>query len=117
MTVSVLGIIGGSGIYDLAMDNARWERIASPWGEPSDAVRRGEIEGLAVVFLPRHGRGHVAPVGVAFRHPLHERTAHDRSVGTPVAHLAGLIRTGDAKAHGHRGGAQPPQPLHEGPHP
>ena len=59
MTASVLGIIGGSGIYDLPMENARWEAIASPWGEPSDAVRRGEIGGLPVVFMPRHGRGHV----------------------------------------------------------
>ena len=61
MTKAVLGIIGGSGIYDIAMEDARWERIASPWGEPSDEVRRGEIEGLPVVFLPRHGRGHPIP--------------------------------------------------------
>ena len=68
MTASVLGIIGGSGIYDIAMDNARWERIASPWGEPSDEVRRGEIEGLPVVFLPRHGRGHVySPTTINYR--------------------------------------------------
>jgi 5'-methylthioadenosine phosphorylase len=58
MTRSVLGIVGGSGIYDIAIDNARWETIVSPWGEPSDQVRRGEIGGLPVVFLPRHGRGH-----------------------------------------------------------
>ena len=68
MTQSVLGIIGGSGIYDLPMDNARWEAIASPWGEPSDAVRRGEIGGLPVVFLPRHGRGHVySPTTINYR--------------------------------------------------
>jgi 5'-methylthioadenosine phosphorylase len=68
MTASVLGIIGGSGIYDLPMENARWEQIASPWGEPSDAVRRGEIDGLPVVFLPRHGRGHVySPSSINYR--------------------------------------------------
>lgn len=68
MTASVLGIIGGSGIYDIPMDNARWELIASPWGEPSDAVRRGEIDGLPVVFLPRHGRGHVySPSSINYR--------------------------------------------------
>ena len=68
MTASVLGIIGGSGVYDLPMDNARWERIESPWGEPSDEVRRGEIEGLPVVFLPRHGRGHVhSPSSINYR--------------------------------------------------
>ncbi len=68
MTTSVLGIIGGSGIYDLPMDGARWETIASPWGEPSDEVRRGEIDGLPVVFLPRHGRGHVySPSSINYR--------------------------------------------------
>ena len=68
MTASVLGIIGGSGIYDIPMDNARWETIASPWGEPSDAVRRGEIAGLPVVFMPRHGRGHVySPTSINYR--------------------------------------------------
>ncbi len=68
MTSSVLGIIGGSGIYDVAMDNARWETVTSPWGEPSDQLRRGEIDGLPVVFLPRHGRGHVfSPSSINYR--------------------------------------------------
>ena len=68
MTASVLGIIGGSGIYDIPMDNARWERISSPWGEASDEVRLGEIQGLPVVFLPRHGRGHVySPTTINYR--------------------------------------------------
>ena len=68
MTASVLGIIGGSGIYDIPMENARWERIESPWGEASDELRRGEIGGLPVVFLPRHGRGHVySPGGINYR--------------------------------------------------
>jgi len=63
MTRTVLGIVGGSGVYDIEMDDARWEKIESPWGEPSDEVRRGEIGGLPVVFLPRHGRGHRLPPG------------------------------------------------------
>ena len=68
MTATVLGIIGGSGIYDIPMDNARWERAASPWGEPSDELRRGEIDGMPVVFLPRHGRGHVqSPTTINYR--------------------------------------------------
>ena len=68
MTRSVLGIVGGSGVYDIEMDNARWERIESPWGEPSDEVRRGEIAGLPVVFLPRHGRGHrISPSSINYR--------------------------------------------------
>ena len=68
MSKTILGIIGGSGVYDIAMDNARWERVASPWGEASDALRFGEIDGLPVVFLPRHGRGHVfSPSTINYR--------------------------------------------------
>ena len=68
MTGSVLGIIGGSGVYDIEMENARWETVASPWGEASDQVRRGEIGGLPMVFLPRHGRGHVySPSTINYR--------------------------------------------------
>jgi 5'-methylthioadenosine phosphorylase len=60
MAKQVLGIIGGSGVYDLPeLGNARWETVESPWGTPSDQLRRGEIDGLPLVFLPRHGRGHV----------------------------------------------------------
>ena len=62
MPQSVLGIVGGSGLYDLpGLENAGWEEIASPWGAPSDAVLRGDINGLPIVFLPRHGRGHKIP--------------------------------------------------------
>jgi 5'-methylthioadenosine phosphorylase len=68
MTKTILGIIGGSGVYDIAMDNARWERVDSPWGDASDALRMGEVGGLPVVFLPRHGRGHVyAPSTINYR--------------------------------------------------
>ncbi len=68
MTVSVLGIIGGSGVYDLEMDGARWETVDTPWGVASDQVRVGTIEGLPVVFLPRHGRGHVqSPTSINYR--------------------------------------------------
>ena len=59
MTKTVLGIIGGSGIYDLpGLERVREVRIESPWGEPSAALRIGEISGLPVVFLSRHDRGH-----------------------------------------------------------
>ena len=69
MTKSVLGIIGGSGIYDLPrLENVREERIASPWGEPSGALRIGDIAGLPVVFLPRHGKGHrLSPSDINYR--------------------------------------------------
>ena len=61
MTKSVLGVIGGSGVYDMVMDGSHWEAIASPWGETSDQFRIGTIHGIEVVFLPRHGRGHPIP--------------------------------------------------------
>ncbi|HVV62291.1 MAG TPA: S-methyl-5'-thioadenosine phosphorylase [Pseudolabrys sp.] len=69
MTKSVLGIIGGSGIYDLpGLDNVREVRIASPWGEPSGALRVGDVDGLPVVFLSRHDKGHrLSPSDINYR--------------------------------------------------
>ena len=69
MAKSVLGIIGGSGIYDLpGLTNVREQRIASPWGEPSAALRVGEIDGLPVVFLSRHDKGHrLSPSDINYR--------------------------------------------------
>jgi 5'-methylthioadenosine phosphorylase len=69
MPKSVLGIIGGSGIYDLpGLTNVREERIRSPWGEPSGPLRIGEMSGLPVVFLSRHDKGHrIAPSDINYR--------------------------------------------------
>ncbi len=69
MTDTVLGIIGGSGFYDLpGLMNASWQRIESPWGLPSDEILFAEINGLPVRFLPRHGRGHkIPPSAINFR--------------------------------------------------
>ena len=69
MAKSVLGIIGGSGIYDLpGLTDLREERVATPWGEPSDALHRGRVGDTEVVFLPRHGRGHRhAPSDINYR--------------------------------------------------
>src|SRR6202140_3181529 len=69
MTEAILGIIGGSGIYDLpGLENVREEGIASPWGEPSAPVRHGTIAGLPVVFLPRHDKGHrLSPSDINYR--------------------------------------------------
>jgi len=66
---AVLGIIGGSGIYDLpGLANVRDEAIESPWGEPSAPVRHGTIAGLPIVFLPRHGKGHgLSPSDINYR--------------------------------------------------
>ena len=64
-----LGIIGGSGLYDIpGLEGARWRTVETPWGPPSDALLEGEIDGHPVVFLPRHGRGHVhSPTSVPYR--------------------------------------------------
>ena len=69
MAKAVLGIIGGSGIYDLpGLENAREEIIASPWGEPSAPIRRGTLSGLPIVFLPRHDKGHrLSPSDINYR--------------------------------------------------
>jgi 5'-methylthioadenosine phosphorylase len=61
-TPPVVGIIGGSGIYELdGLDGAEWTPVASPFGAASDEVLVGRLNGLKMVFLPRHGRGHRIP--------------------------------------------------------
>ncbi|MET0668893.1 MAG: S-methyl-5'-thioadenosine phosphorylase [Xanthobacteraceae bacterium] len=69
MAKAVLGIIGGSGIYDLpGLANVREQQIATPWGVPSGALRMGDIDGLPVVFLPRHDKGHrLSPSDINYR--------------------------------------------------
>jgi 5'-methylthioadenosine phosphorylase len=69
MTKTILGIIGGSGIYDLpGLEGVREQRIESPWGDPSAGLRIGEIAGLPVVFLSRHDQGHrLSPSDINYR--------------------------------------------------
>src|SRR6202161_3970492 len=69
MTKAVLGIIGGSGVYDLpGLEKVRSKSIKSPWGEPSGPLRIGQIAGLPVVFLARHSAGHShAPSDINYR--------------------------------------------------
>ncbi|MBK9362427.1 MAG: S-methyl-5'-thioadenosine phosphorylase [Rubrivivax sp.] len=62
MTNNVLGIIGGSGLYDLpGLTDTRWVAVDTPWGSPSDQLFRGRLGDAELVFLPRHGRGHRIP--------------------------------------------------------
>ena len=59
MTKAVLGVIGGSGVYDLpGLEKTQTKVISSPWGEPSGPLLTGEIDGLPIVFLSRHDKGH-----------------------------------------------------------
>ena len=69
MTKAILGIIGGSGLYDLpGLEGAEWRTVESPWGQPSDQLRFGRIGATDIVFLPRHGRGHrLSPSGIDYR--------------------------------------------------
>ena len=66
---TVLGVIGGSGLYDLdGLESREWRQIESAWGKPSDAILFAEFEGLPLRFLPRHGRGHpFSPTGINYR--------------------------------------------------
>ena len=58
----VVGIIGGSGIYDIdGLQDRQWVKVSSPFGEPSDEILTGSLFGQAMAFLPRHGRGHKIP--------------------------------------------------------
>ncbi len=100
MTSVVLGIIGGSGIYDLpGLENARDEAIRSPWGEPSAPVRHGTIAGLPIVFLSRHDKGHrLSPSDINY--PRQYRRAEARRRHRPdFAVGLRLVQGGTASRH------------------
>ena len=65
----VIGVIGGSGLYQIdGMTGAEWRKVDSPWGAPSDEMLFGELDGAKLVFLPRHGRGHrLSPTDINYR--------------------------------------------------
>jgi 5'-methylthioadenosine phosphorylase len=69
MTEPVIGIIGGSGLYDIAgLEDQVWRAVETPWGKPSDALLFGRLDGVRCVFLPRHGRGHpLSPTHLNYR--------------------------------------------------
>ena len=69
MTQTRIAVIGGSGIYDIdGLENAEWIAVETPWGAPSDEILSGTLDGMPMVFLPRHGRGHVhSPSTVPYR--------------------------------------------------
>ncbi|MFT4961970.1 MAG: 5'-methylthioadenosine phosphorylase [Paracoccaceae bacterium] len=69
MTQTKIGIIGGSGLYEIdGLEGANWTRVETPWGDPSDAILTGSLNGVDMAFLPRHGRGHVySPTTVPYR--------------------------------------------------
>ncbi len=69
MSAPAIGVIGGSGLYELeGLTDVRWRRVRTPFGDPSDEYCTGTFEGRPVIFLPRHGRGHrLTPSELNFR--------------------------------------------------
>ncbi|WP_145107413.1 S-methyl-5'-thioadenosine phosphorylase [Cereibacter sediminicola] len=66
---TMIGVIGGSGVYEIdGLQDAVWTKVETPWGDPSDEILVGTLEGVPMAFLPRHGRGHVhSPSTVPYR--------------------------------------------------
>ncbi|MEM8993100.1 MAG: S-methyl-5'-thioadenosine phosphorylase, partial [Pseudomonadota bacterium] len=66
---TMIGIIGGSGLYAIdGLEGEEWRHVPTPWGEPSDAILTGRLDGVPVAFLPRHGRGHrYSPTTINYR--------------------------------------------------
>ena len=95
MTASVLGIIGGSGFYNLpGLTNARWETVTGPWGAPSDQILFAGIDGLPIRFLPRHGRGHkISPTEINYRANI------DAMKRAGVTDLVSISACGSLKEH------------------
>jgi 5'-methylthioadenosine phosphorylase len=69
----VLGVIGGSGLYEVdGLEDKRWVTVDTPWGAPSDQLLTGTLNGVKLIFLPRHGRGHpIPPSDLNFRANIH----------------------------------------------
>jgi hypothetical protein len=116
-----VGIIGGSGFYDLA-DDLSEVRLETPYGPPSDAIQLGEVAGRTVAFLPRHGRGHRFP---PHRIPYRANLWALRSLGVrQVRSGGGRSSTRQGPRAGHRstagrssssrGRGSPPAPSHVG---
>jgi 5'-methylthioadenosine phosphorylase len=90
-----LGIIGGSGLYDIpGLQNGKWVNVDSPWGAPSDAILTGTLNGLPIAFLPRHGRGHIhSPTTVPYRANI------DALKRLDVTHVVSLSACGSFREH------------------
>jgi 5'-methylthioadenosine phosphorylase len=96
----VIGIIGGSGIYDIdGLQDKVWRRVETPWGDPSDELLFGRLDAIQCVFLPRHGRGHpTSPTHLNYRANI---DALKRSGVTDVLSLSAVGSLKEALAPGH----------------
>ena len=108
MSKSVLGIVGGSGLYDIpALKNVHWEAVHSPWGTPSDQILFAELDGLPIRFLPRHGRGHkVPPSSINFRANI------DALKRAGVTDLVSISACGSLKEESAAGTFRARRPVH-----
>ena len=94
-TAPVLGIIGGSGLYDIdGLVKQQWRTVSSPFGEPSDQLLFGELDGQQLVFLPRHGRGHRLPPS-----EINYRANIDALKRAGVTEILSLSAVGSLKEH------------------
>ncbi len=95
-----IGIIGGSGLYAIdGLEDAEWRRVDTPWGEPSDELLFGRIGDVRLVFLPRHGRGHViSPSELNFRANI---DAMKRSGVTDILAISSIGSLREELAPGH----------------
>ena len=90
----VIGIIGGSGLYDIdGLEERAWRRVETPWGEPSDDILFGRLAGVACRFLPRHGRGHPRPPSA-----LNHRANIDALKRSGVTDVISLSAVGSLRA-------------------
>jgi 5'-methylthioadenosine phosphorylase len=98
--VPVLGVIGGSGLYEIAgLSNTEWVTVETPFGAPSDDLLTGTLDGQKLVFLPRHGRGHsLPPSGLNFRANI---DAMKRMGVTEIISLSAVGSLKDGLAPGH----------------
>src|SRR5215475_3443539 len=98
--MTVLGIMGGSGVYEIAgLKNAAWRKVASPFGETSDEFLFGVLDVLDVVFVPRHSRGHPhSPTSMNYRANM---DALNRCGVTDILSLSALGSVRDDLPPGH----------------
>lgn len=96
----VIGIIGGSGLYDIdGLEDKAWRRVPTPWGEASDELLFGRLAGVSCVFLPRHGRGHrLSPTHLNYRANI---DALKRAGVTDVLSLSAVGSLKEELAPGH----------------
>ncbi|WP_372623462.1 S-methyl-5'-thioadenosine phosphorylase [Falsiroseomonas sp.] len=91
----VIGLIGGSGLYDIpGLEEREWRRIGTPWGAPSDEILFGRLAGVPVRFLPRHGRGHPTPPS-----DLNYRANIDAMKRAGCTEILSLSAVGSLKEH------------------